>query len=405
MPNKIKLPTLRGRMGDWIYYVTLMPFKEISKRTAMAEEIHKSQKLSRWIQREVSDRSKEIVNYLNYQDQRFFNAIIFGIYGGKPSWQELDISEKESKLNETEIDYLNRTFGILTLNGDEKIFAIDGQHRTKAIKEVLKKSDLLSKEEVATIFVSHKKSKDGEIRTRRLFSTLNRYAKPVNISEIIALDEEDNCAIITRNLIEKFKLLNDKIIFTKTRSINPNNTDSFTNIILLYDIVKILLTDYKILDTIKVKGEDTKSFTTRRVQEELIKTKQNYIQKILQEVVKNIPSVQTFFNNGYIDRNSKNTNLIFRPIGQIIFFSVLKVAINNFKKKKLFEFFAKEEFNLNNEIWKKVFWDEELGKIKTDKSLQRYAISLIIQKLKIKFKQTQKDKEVFESFGFDPETL
>ena len=51
-------------------------------------------------------------------------------------------------------------------------------------------------------------------RTRRLFTTLNRYAKPVKKSEIIALDEDDIIAIITRELVEKYPLFREKFLFS-----------------------------------------------------------------------------------------------------------------------------------------------------------------------------------------------
>ncbi len=248
MIKQLKLPCLRGRMGDWFYYVSLMNFGELANRTSMVPDIHKNQELSHWIQREVSTRSEDIVSYLIEQEQRFFNSIIFGIYGGKPQWQELDIDHTVKDMTEEEREYLGRTFGILTLAGNEEIFAIDGQHRTKAIKEAIKKESSLSSEEVTVIFLAHKKTLEGEIRTRRLFSTLNRYAVPVTISEIIALDEEDNCAIITRKLIEESLVFKGKILFSKTRSLSPQNTNVFTNIVLMYDLVTILLTDKKILN-------------------------------------------------------------------------------------------------------------------------------------------------------------
>ena len=145
MSKSIKLPCLRGRMGDWFYYVSLMSFKELSDRTSMVPEIHKNKELSKWIQREVSNRTEEIVSYLLEQEQRFFNSITFGLYGGKPQWQEIDIDEKSKDLSEEELEYFGRTFGILTLNGNEEIFAIDGQHRTKAIKDAVKKNPELEK--------------------------------------------------------------------------------------------------------------------------------------------------------------------------------------------------------------------------------------------------------------------
>ena len=202
--KRLKLPCLKGKMGDWYYYVSLMKFKDVADRVSMVPDIHKSKKLSNLIQREVSNRSTEIVEYLKNQDQRFFNSLILGIYGGKPQWHEFTISTSEINeysenenqeyidLNEEEQDYFDSSLGILVLNGDEKIFAIDGQHRTKAIQDAVKADSELFEEEIATIFVAHKNSDEGLERTRRLFSTLNRYAKPVEKSEIIELALSDH---------------------------------------------------------------------------------------------------------------------------------------------------------------------------------------------------------------------
>lgn len=404
--RKIILPSLRGKMGDWFYYVTLMPFKEIAQRVSMADEIHKNEGLNRLIQREVGNRIKGIVEYLRKQEQRFFNALILGLYGGKPAWQEIVIKEDESNkfLEEKDIIYFNKTFGLLTLSGDEKIFAIDGQHRTRAIKDVLIGISELEKEEITVIFIAHKTDREGEIRTRRLFSTLNRYAKPVSLSEIIALDEDDNCAIITRNLVDYFDLFTGKILFNKNRSINPKNTTAFTNIMILYDIVVIHSTDKPVMG-IKIQGKTRKEFTSVRASEEIINETQKYIQDLFCELIEKLPSLNKFFNNGKVNRENKNTSLLFRPIGQNIFFSVLKVGIEYNFKEKVIEYFAQETFNLNNKVWKDIFWDKDLERIKPEKSLQRYAINLILKRFGFEFKETKKDKEVFDSFGIDPKDI
>ena len=60
--EKLILPTLRAKMGDWIYYVTIMTFKEINNRVSMADEIHKNKGLKTLIQREVKDRTKGLWN-------------------------------------------------------------------------------------------------------------------------------------------------------------------------------------------------------------------------------------------------------------------------------------------------------------------------------------------------------
>jgi len=405
MSTLLKLPCLRGHMGDWIYYVSLLSFKELAKRTSLVPDIHKNKELSRWIQREVSNRCEDIVNYLKEQPQRFFNAIICGIYGGKPHWQELDLDEKTKNLTEEEREYLGRTFGILTLSGEEKIFAIDGQHRTNAVKQYLKEHNDIEDEEVAVIFVAHKDSREGEVRTRRLFSTLNRYAVPVSISEIIALDEEDNCAILTRFLMEDFKFFENKIKFSKTRSISPKDKIHFTNIVLLYDLITIILTDKSFSNNIKLAGHNLKKFTSKRQTEEILNKELKKLQEYFVEVFNGIPSVKKFFDDGSIKRDVFSTNLIFRPIGQIIVFYVLKVAEQNNKKKKALKYFAEETFNLSNPSWKRVFIDLESNTLKTDKPRQILAIQLMLKKLEIDFSMTKKEKEFMDNFKIDLNTL
>ncbi|MBI5541325.1 MAG: DGQHR domain-containing protein [Bacteroidia bacterium] len=401
--RKLILPTLRARMGDWTYYISVMTFNEIADRISLTDEIHKNKGLKSLIQREVKDRTKRIVEYLKTQEQRFFNALIIGIYDGNPTYQELDI-EKYKNLKEEEIDYLSKTLGILTLSGKEKLFAIDGQHRTKAIKDGIKEKEGLHNEEITVIFLAHKNTQDGLIRTRRLFSTLNRYAKPVSKSEIIAIDEEDNCAIITRNLVEDFPLLQGIIQFNQTRSISVSNKTAFTNIIVLYDFVTAIFTNQNVFG-IKVSGEDYVKFTHRRESEEKIKERQNYIESLLTELFEKIPPLNKFLRDKKVDRKSDATSLLFRPIGQNMLYSTLKVGIEHGKKESVVAFFARNDFNLKNDIWKKVFMDEETGRIKTDKALQKYAFQLILINIGIKVSLTQKDKEVFDNFKIDPEKI
>ncbi len=396
--NKLTLPTLRGRMGDWYYYVSLMPFKEVAQRVSLADEIHKNKGLSKMIQRKVSNRTTDIVKYLNSQEQRFFNSLILGIYDGKPSWQEIDIVTSGIKIEEKELSNLNKTFGILSLYGDEKIFAIDGQHRSKAIKDTIENSNELANEEIAVIFVAHSTSKEGEIRTRRLFSTLNRYAKPVNISEIIALDEEDNCAIITRNLVEFFELFEGRILFNQNRSISPSNNTAFTNIIVLYDIVKILLTNKSVFG-IKVTGADSNNFTKKRETNETIENHQKEIEEIFEELFQKIPVLNKFIQTGFVDRLDNSSSLLFRPIGQNIFFSVIKIARNNRLYLKALEFFETTNFSIKNKFWNKVFVDAESGNLKTDKFLQKYSVQLILISIGYKIKLSKKDKEIHDNFG------
>lgn len=407
----ISLPCLKGAVGKWYYYITILSFAEVANRVKLPKEIDEkyddeSLRLGDWIQRELEPkRTRAIVDYLHTQDQRFFNSLILGIYNGKPSWQDLNISS--NKLYETidsqSLEYFSRTFGILTLQGDEDIFAIDGQHRAIGIREAVKKYKDLGKEEVSIIFVAHHTDNEGKIRTRRLFSTLNRYAKPVSHSDIIALSEDNNCAIVTRNLIES-ELLQDKVLVNKARPMSLENTSSFTNILTLYDIVKRIITDEKVLNY-QVSGKSRDAYITNREQDVEISTDTMLVSKTIQNIINNIPSLKTFFDGELVDRKLSKTNLVFRPIGQNIIFDVFKVALEYSKDSVFLSYLNKDTFNLENPIWRKIFWDDETNNIATDKLRQKAAILLMLEALSIQVKRTRKDIDIYNNLGIRAEQL
>ena len=211
------IPALRAHMGDWIYYVTFLRMDQIADQIHLAQNIHPSETLKEQIQRRITNRAKQISDYLLNQPQRFFNSLVVGVYGGSPDWYELAIGTNQrfdAPILQPELDGV---LGILRLDGTQTFFAIDGQHRVQGIKHALKNNSELKQEEVSVIFVSHRNDPIGMERTRRLFTTLNRYAKPVSKSEIVALDEDDILAITTRNLIEKHPLFQEKISLSKRK--------------------------------------------------------------------------------------------------------------------------------------------------------------------------------------------
>ena len=105
-------------------------------------------------------------------------------------------------------------------------------------------SDQDSYDEISVIFVGHKDTKKGLERTRRLFTTLNKTARPVSKGEIIALDEDDVMAICVRRLIEQTELFaGNRIAFVASNNMPPANTTSLTTIANLYDVLTILFTN------------------------------------------------------------------------------------------------------------------------------------------------------------------
>ncbi len=406
--EKLNLPCLKGVMGDWMYYVTLLKFGSVAEKVFLPEEIDdkyidkEELRLGDWIQRDLEPkRIKDVVNYLKGQKQRFFNSLILGIYDGKPSYRDLEVKTSEHYDKEEEVEYFSKTFGVLTLNGDESIFAIDGQHRAIAIRKAVKNDPSLIDDEICVIFVAHRTDEKGKVRTRRLFSTLNRYAKPVNKKEIIALSEDDNCAILTRRLVEKYKKFNNKILINGNKSVNPSNKDSFTSIIQLYEIVVLLLCAVRITSVGNTVGREKKEFTTNRVKEKELDNYYKALTRIFNNTANTFKDLKAMLDDGKsIDRNSKKANLIFRPIGQEIFFKVLKAGLTNKKSKEVYAYFKSAKFNLESKVWNEVFWDEEANLIITTAERQKYAYHLIMEKIGIPINRSKKDKEVYAKFNF-----
>lgn len=246
--EQIVLPALRGIMGDWVFYSCLMDLGKLANRVHYAEEVHKNTLLSDMIQRQLTrGRSAQIAAYLKTQPERFFNSLVVATYGGQPNWHAL--SDVKSRTNDGELQHLDEetvsSVGFLTLRGDEKLFALDGQHRLAGIKKAVKDGlDQDPFDEVSVLFVAHKETKKGLERTRRLFTTLNKTARPVSKGDIIALDEDDVMAISVRWLIEESKLFSgNRIAFVASNNMPVGNTTSLTTIGNLYDILTILFTN------------------------------------------------------------------------------------------------------------------------------------------------------------------
>lgn len=244
----LTLPALRGIFGSWVYYSCLVSLEELAKRVQFADEIHKSKQLSEMIQRKLqSTRSTQIASYIKTQSERFFNSLVVATYGGKPDWHaitSINAKGSASELSNVSEEVLE-SLGFLTFHGDEKLFALDGQHRLAGIKKAVQ--DGLPEDqadEVSVIFVAHKVTPQGLEKTRRLFTTLNKTARPVSKGDIIALDEDDVMAICVRKLIEETDYFTEKkIAFVASNNMPSTNLESITTIGNLYDILAILFSE------------------------------------------------------------------------------------------------------------------------------------------------------------------
>lgn len=229
-------------MGDWWYYITIMTFDDVNSWVKNVDDIHERRELKTWIQRELRpERLEQISDYLTSQKQHFFNAIVVGIYRGEPEWYPIKVGRNLAMPTLRHMARSKDAFGFLCLSGEEEIFAIDGQHRVEGIRSAIAHKSSLTADQQCVIFVAHKETDQGRARTRRLFSTLNKYARPVSKGELVALSEDDTFAIVTRKVIDEYKYLNIGFVpLTKTANIPVNDTKCITTVLGLYDLIRTI---------------------------------------------------------------------------------------------------------------------------------------------------------------------
>lgn len=354
----------RAKSGTWIYYLTYFTYQEVGQFVKrIDDELHKSKSLNEQIQRSLTDNVEKIEHYIKRQKEHFFNALVLAVYDGDPQWKEIRIEYDSNECYDC---------GVLMFTGEEKIFPVDGQHRVEGIKLTLQNNpSQFENETIPVILIGHKRTDEGMKRTRRLFSTLNRYAKPVTLNDIIALDEDDIVAIATRYLIENNLLFQEKRLnYHKQKAIPKNDKTAFTNIISLYDCNLILL-EYFLrnkqvyIDKKEVKGKSKLNEYRRfRPDEREINEFICFTNDFWKAVASRIDFVKDYLEVGTREdpadryRNSEGGVLLFRPIGQIPF---VCCAVELLKKGMDYEaamsILNKLNYNMNSRLWSEIVWN------------------------------------------------
>jgi DNA sulfur modification protein DndB len=362
-PERIVLPALRGVMGEWIFYSCLMNLQEIANRVRFADEVHKNVSLSDMIQRQLQQgRSALIAKYIKDQKERFFNSLVVATYGGDPNWHALsNVKIKTSQVELADLaDETMASVGFLTFQGSEILFALDGQHRLAGIKKAIK--DGLHQDpfdEISVIFVAHEKTKTGLERTRRLFTTLNKTARPVSKGDIIALDEDDVMAISVRWLVEERDFFaGDKLAYVASNNMPVSNIASLTTIGNLYDLLAILFT-LGSGDLRKAKPE----LQRIRPADDVLQRYFNLASDFLTLLRKSFPELNEFFSAKSTKsvvskyRGSHGGSALFRPIGLEIFVRIISKLAQSMPLSDAVKVASKLPRTLDEAPYAGLMWD------------------------------------------------
>ncbi len=357
----LNIPAIRGVLGDIVYYTSAFTFKQIADLVSpVNDELHTSTSLKDQLQRSLTENHESIATYILTQQEHFFNSLVLAVYDGDPIWNEIEVGFKDE-------DYYN--MGFLQLSGDEKIFPVDGQHRVEGIKAAINERPELGAETIAVILIGHHKSKEGMEKTRRIFSTLNRYAKPVTTGDIIALDEDDTVAIVTRNLLESFPLfIKDRIAPAKSSKALSNDSKCFTSLLTLYETNRII---YRYYITF---SENKKKLKTKRDIDKLLKFRpsqleidsfEKYLIDFWDNFSKKFSGLSEYLKAEDGDaahkyRNRENGGLLyFRPVAlpQLVS-AILETALRKgLSVADCMGVYSKLDLCISNAPWLGILWD------------------------------------------------
>lgn len=347
---------MRAHMGRWTYFIVKMTMREVAESVHYASDVYNDVTLDDAIQRilKTSRVRNEIVTYLIRQQDRFFNSLVVAAIGGEPKWYPITIEDDERFVLFRDDERLNTTFGVLSFDGQQNYYAVDGQHRLAGIKALIEKESDVSRdapegfmsEEISVVIVMPDEADtDLEFRKRyrRLFGNLNRYAKAMDQVDNIIMDEDDVFAIITRRLITDHAFFQaagpqrDSHRVKTRKGKNLSQQDSFfTSLESLYIVNK------KLLDSRSRRtngwgeyGTDGKEFERFRPDESMIDDLYAELVLYWNGLINAIPALEndppTMRNHGAAAQDAEQDHLLFWPIGQELLAEVARDALDMFQ--------------------------------------------------------------------------
>ena len=206
-------PGIKVSMGAWSYTTIKVKFKDLKDTFVFQKYLDpdNADSLDSKLNREVNEGrvQKDMSEYLKRKPERFYSTIVVAnLVENSENWIDVD----ENSLPE-DIEPEQDRLGYLTFNEDDRHYILDGQHRVASIRNILEgeEEDVpegFGDEELTVNVINREENistSEMIVSYRRLFTSLNRNAKPTSKAVNIILDEDDPFALVTRYLIKNFE--------------------------------------------------------------------------------------------------------------------------------------------------------------------------------------------------------
>ena len=251
------IPAMRGKLGNTEYFIVTMKAKEVGEKmkAAVAVEGWEDLSLEQKYQRNIDLKRvrMDIAPYLAGDPNRFFGALIVAVQNGEKMRYE-PVKEVISRERAFTGSHYNAAdgLGFLTLEGEEILIPIDGQHRAKALDFAIRGRDEQNKEldfhanpslaqEDVTLMLIRFDSDAEKALARKIFNKVNRYAKRPSKGENLVIDDDDVAAVFARRMTEPEEELFSGDLVTTTGNTLSDGAAEFTTLATLYEINREIL--------------------------------------------------------------------------------------------------------------------------------------------------------------------
>ena len=326
----IVIPAITGHLGNTNYFETTMMVRDLVHSVRPPREMDNWSNFSieERMQREPDEKRirAQLAPYIAKNADRFFGSIIVLVYKGEITFEPM--SDLTKNIPAAYRQNAQR-IGFITIDGGTLI-VLDGQHRLLALRMV-QQGEIpgefapdIGEDEVCVIFISF----EGNVKTRRIFNTVNRYAKQTSRGDNIITSEDDGHAILSRWLLRETEPLGkpNDIVNWKSNTLTKRSTQ-LTTISAVYETVKLILRSHgveKLPEQERPTDENLETYLTfaSEVWDSLLQGIKPYREAIADP--SKIPAMR---------EDSAHTALLFKPAAQIALVDALLRAVDNSKLK------------------------------------------------------------------------
>lgn len=244
------IPAIRGKLGNTTFYETTWKVVDLVKSVKPPTELEgwAGFSIQERIQRDPDLKriKQDLAPYIANSEDRFFGSIIVLVYDGELTWESISAFAKGIPAA-----YKSGTdkLGFITIDG-VTLVVLDGQHRLLALSDVYK-GDIpgpaaanIANDDVCVILIQH----ESDIKTRRVFNVVNRYAKQTSRGDNIITSEDDGYAIVARSLVDDDDVFGRRQVKTEMKDFVEWKSNTlakrslaFTTISAVYESIKLVL--------------------------------------------------------------------------------------------------------------------------------------------------------------------